>query len=381
MRLSVTIRGSHVVGDTMNHRLFGLLEKLGMVALWVLMSGAISSVHAQSFGFTPVQAPSEPAGKYERVTVHGKSLEGNLAGDSADRHVSVYLPPSYAKEPKRRYPVLYLLHGFTDSDARWFGQSDPHFVNVQAAVDAAYANGVKEMIIVMPDAFTRYQGSMYSNSAVNGDWETFIAHDLVKYMDGHYRTLPKRESRGLAGHSMGGYGTLRVGMKHPDVFANLYAMSPCCLWPTAAADPATVAAAAKITTPQELDKADFMVKATLASSAAWSPNPANAPTYLDLPLVDGKPNGDVLVRWSANAPLIMLHQYVGNLKSLHALAFDAGSQDQIPGIYQSVLELDRLLQGYGVTHELAVYEGDHVSRIHARLQAIVLPFFSKQLQF
>ena len=109
-----------------------------------------------------------PAGsteRYSRVVVHGASLVGNLAGDSPDRHVSVYLPPSYAKQPKRRYPVLYLLHGFTDSDANWFGVKGQHFVNVPKAVDAAYAAGVREMIVVMPDAFTKFQGSMYSNSA------------------------------------------------------------------------------------------------------------------------------------------------------------------------------------------------------------------------
>src|SRR5262245_61339726 len=103
-------------------------------------------------------------GHYERVVVHGKSLEGNLSGDSPDRQVSVYLPPAYAKDRGRRYPVVYLLHGFTDSDARWFGLEGRHFVNVPRAVDAALAAGVRPMIVVMPDAFTRFQGSFYSSS-------------------------------------------------------------------------------------------------------------------------------------------------------------------------------------------------------------------------
>ncbi len=80
-----------------------------------------------------------------------------------------------------------------------------------------------------PDAFTIYNGSMYSSSPTTGDWETFIAQDLVAWVDGHYRTIPDRMSRGLAGHSMGGYGTMRIGMKHPEVFSSLYAMSSCCL--------------------------------------------------------------------------------------------------------------------------------------------------------
>lgn len=83
-------------------------------------------------------------------------------------------------------------------------------MNVPDAADRAFADGAPEMIIVMPDAFTRWHGSMYSNSVNTGDWETFIARDLVWYIDTHYRTIPLRASRGL-GHSMGGYGTLRIG--------------------------------------------------------------------------------------------------------------------------------------------------------------------------
>src|SRR6202020_3120949 len=61
------------------------------------------------------------------------------------------------------------------------------------------------------------------------DWETFIARDLVSYIDSHYRTIPEATSRGLAGHSMGGYGTVRIGMKNPGVFSSLYILSPCCM--------------------------------------------------------------------------------------------------------------------------------------------------------
>ena len=82
---------------------------------------------------------------------------------------------------------------------------------------------------MLPDAFTVYDGSMFSNSPTTGDWETFIAKDLTSYIDGHYRTIADRSARGLAGHSMGGYGTVRIGMKHPEAFSVLYAMSSCCL--------------------------------------------------------------------------------------------------------------------------------------------------------
>ena len=97
--------------------------------------------------------------------------------------------------------------------------------------EAAMAATGREFIVVVPDSFTKQSGSMYSDSVTVGNFETFTAKELVAYIDGHYRTIAKRESRGLAGHSMGGYGTLRLGMKHPDVYSALYAMDPCCLRP------------------------------------------------------------------------------------------------------------------------------------------------------
>jgi enterochelin esterase-like enzyme len=322
-------------------------------------------------------ARQQHAGRYERITVHGASLVGNLDGDSADREVSIYLPPGYAKQTKRRYPVLYLLHGFTDSDGKWFGLEGAHFVNVPKAVDAAYAAGLKEMIVVMPNAFTKFEGSMYSSSVAIGDWETFITRELVLFVDTHYRTLAKRESRGLAGHSMGGYGVLRLGMKVPNVFSALYAMSPCCLAPNPQADPQMFARAATVRTAQDIAAADFMTKAMLASAAAWSPNPKNPPLYINLPVSDGQLQPEVVAEWTANAPLAMLHQYLPALKNYRGLAVDAGDEDRM--IASTVQRLHELLDGYGLPHEFEIYPGDHVNRIEKRLTTKVLPFFDSRL--
>ncbi len=104
------------------------------------------------------------------------------------------------------------------------------FANLAELSDKDIAAGtMKEMILVNPDAHTKYDGSMYSASLTTGDWEVFVAEDLVSYIDSHYRTMANRMSRGLGGHSMGGYGTVRIGMKRPDVFSSLYIMSACCL--------------------------------------------------------------------------------------------------------------------------------------------------------
>jgi S-formylglutathione hydrolase FrmB len=119
-----------------------------------------------AFAAAAVPAAQPAAGKLERITVHGASLAGNLSGDSADRAVAVYLPPSYAASPQRRYPVVYFLHGFGADVQRYVD-----FLGWPASIDRALAtSGAQEMIVVMPDANTPYGGSMYSNSVTTGDW-------------------------------------------------------------------------------------------------------------------------------------------------------------------------------------------------------------------
>ena len=321
---------------------------------------------------------AQDLGHYERVKVPGPSLEGNLDKNDPVRDVSIYLPPGYKIDSQRHYPVIYLLHGFTDTDDLWFGLRREHFVEVRSAADAAWKNGAGEMIIVMPNAFTRFFGSMYSNSVTTGNWEAFIAEDLVAYVDENYRTIPRRESRGLAGHSMGGYGAIRIGMKYPEVFSSLYAMSPCCLDPLMQPPREAVEAAAAVRTDEEIAKSGFYVKAMLASAAAWSPNPSNAPFYLDLPIQDGEVKDDVVARWVANAPIAMAHQYIPALKQYRAIYLDAGDED-VP-IVSTVHDLSTILDRYGVDHVTEEYEGNHVNRIQERLTNKLIPMFAEKLQ-
>ena len=324
----------------------------------------------------PAADSSVVHGTVVHIKVHGKSLEGNLEGDSPDRDVSVYLPPGYTSHPHERYPVLYLLHGYTDNDSNWFGAKHI-FVDAPAAIDKAIQGGARPMIVVMPNAYTAYQGSMYSSSITTGDWEGFIVRDLVSYMDAHYRTIPDRISRGLAGHSMGGYGTVRLGMKYPEIFSSIYALSPCCLAPRTAAQDSAITKAEAIRSAADLGKADLGTRAMVASAAAWSPDAQNPPLYFDLPS-EGPQQQLIAAEWDANAPLAMLPQYVYNLKQLRAIAMDVGTQDTL---LPSVQELDRRLTALGVPHSFETYSGNHISGIQARLEQDVMPFFSKNLSF
>jgi len=318
------------------------------------------------------ERPVPPTGALDKITVHGASLEGNLAHESADRTVFVYLPPTYASAKDRHYPVVYDLHGYTLTAERWV-----NILKARDAIDRAVATGrAREMIVVFPDAMSTHNGSMYSSSVTTGDWETFIAHDLVQYIDEHYRTLAKRESRGLSGHSMGGYGTFRIGMKRPEVFSVLYPMSACCLAPRGVAP--TDAELERITTLEEAAKVQMVPRTTLAASAAWAPDPKNPPFFLDLPTKDGKPDPSVLARYDANSPLAMLPQYVANLKQCRAIQMDVGLQDRL---LDDNKEMDRLLTLFSIPHTYETYEGDHVNHIPERFEQNVLPFFSQHLKF
>ena len=340
-----------------------------------ILSAALLAVFLFSMQLAVAQT-----GTVEHIKVHGKLLEGNLEGDSPDRDVSIYLPPSYKKNAKQRYPVIYMLHGYTDSDDKWMGPTK-HWINLPSVIDKALAaKESREFIVVMPNGFTRYHGSMYSNSVTTGDWEDFIAQELVAYVDSHYRTIASADSRGLAGHSMGGYGAMRIGMKHPEIFSAIYLQSPCCMAaPDVQINVAFLEEAAAVKDFHDIAKVEFLSRVMLASAAAWSPNPNNPPLYLDLPWKDGKSQPDIALKWAANAPLVEVDEYVTNLKRLHGLAFDAGDKDQ--PIAAKIAILDEHLNSNHVPHVFEVYDGDHLNHIAERFETKVLPFFSKNLSF
>jgi len=323
----------------------------------------------------PPPVPGAKPVTVEHIKVHGAALEGNLEGDAVDREVFVFLPPSYAKDRQRRYPVVYALHGYSIGAEQW-----SHEIHVPQTIEGAFAQGAKEMIVVLPDSKTIHNGSMYSSSITTGDFEKFISHDVVEYIDAHYRTIANRTSRGLVGHSMGGYGATRLGMRHSDVFGSLYIMSPCCLSarPAGPGNPEMEKALEGVKTPEDSAKLQFFARAQLASAAAWSPDPKNPPLYLDLPMKDGASQPDVVAKWAANAPLAFIDQYIGNLRQYRAISIDVGDKD---GLRTDTGKLHEVLDTYEIANTFEVYPGTHTSAVADRFQNHVLPFFSENLCF
>jgi enterochelin esterase-like enzyme len=341
---------------------------IAAAALFGLAAASAGTVPATAQNITAPPAPVPAGIKVDAIKVHGASLEGNLEGNSADRNVLVVLPPSYGKDKSRRYPVVYFLHGFS-IDAQNFA----NYLHVPEAVSHSAGKGA-EFIVVVPDTDTKQGGSMYSSSVTTGDFEGFIAKDLVAYIDKNYRTIARREGRGLAGHSMGGYGTWKIGMKYAQTWSSIYAMSACCV----SARTETAESAQKLASVpfDAVRKADFGTRAGLASAVAWSPAPDKPPYFADFPIRDGALDNRVLAQWAANSPLAMVPQYVPGLKSFKAIGADVGDKD---GLVKDDTAIHEALTRFGIKHQWQIYPGDHVSGIAQRFDTVVLPFFAANL--
>ena len=126
----------------------------------------------------------------------------------------------------------------------------------------------------------------------------------------------------------------------------------------------------------KVDASGFGMRAGLASMVAWSPNPNNPPFYADFPLRDGQIDESVIARWRANSPLVMVATHLEALQSFDAIGADVGDKD---GLLRDDTLIHNEFDGFGVEHEWAVYDGDHVNKIAQRFDEVVLPFFGKHL--
>lgn len=331
---------------------------------------------------TAGSATSAAQGVTRIDTVPAPSLAANLLGDPAWRQVSVYLPPSYSASPARRYPVLYWLHGFTSTDRELISGIRQN-LNIRLAMDSLVAAGsVREMIIVMPNAHNAFGGSYFGNSPTTGNWEDFIVRDLVRWTDRRFRTVRGRWGRGIAGHSMGGFGALRIAIRNADTFSAVYAMSPCCLDSEAFFDKSWLPAwrgAAAVRTRDDFRRASFRAQLLIARAALISPDTSKPPLYVSLPVV---PEGDslrlipeVAALWR-NDPMAMAAQSAAAFRRL-TIAIDAGDQDGFPDIPANVRALDAMLTGMRVPHTAEVYAGGHGDKVRERIVTRVLPFFAQ----
>ena len=247
-------------------------------------------------------------------------------------------------------------------------------------IEGAFAKGAREMIVVLPDSKTVHNGSMYSSSVTTGDFENFVARDVVSYIDAHYRTMAERESRGLVGHSMGGYGATRIGMKHADVFGSLYIMSPCCL---------SLARGSGRRQPGERRSAGSRQDASGLREAALR---LACPARVGGGVV-AEPEESAALSRSADrtnqqdgAGEVGRQRAAGvcrsvrpDLRQYRAIAIDVGDQDGLTRRRRQAARRARSVTASRTTFE--IYPGTHTSDVAVRFQEHVMPFFSRTLSF
>jgi enterochelin esterase family protein len=312
------------------------------------------------------------AGTLLTETVGSVVLKGNPLGDPRLREVPVYLPPSYKEDVKRRYPAVYFLQGFTGI-AKWSVASHPWRENPVERFDRLIQEGkAPEAVLVLPDGFTRYGGSQYINSEGTGRYEDHVVQELVPYIDGRFRTLPKPAGRAVMGKSSGGYASLVLAMRHPDVFGHcvshsgdtLFELSygsdfPKCVNQLKAYGgsfkgflDAFAAARDKESLPHELLN-------TAAMASCYSPN-AKSPLGFDLPFDThtGQIVAPVFERWLAHDPLRLAAKHAKALKGLKTLYFDCGVKDEFY-LHLGARALARELRRLKVPHVHEEHDGGH----------------------
>jgi enterochelin esterase family protein len=274
--------------------------------------------------------------------VHSDALANNPLGDPATRPVAVYVPSGYDPEASRRYPVLYVLHGYT-GDVPALISSRPWETNVLQWCDRLIREGrMPAALLVIVDGFTRLGGSQYVDSVHNGDYATYTVRDVVGHVDRNYRTVADEGGRAVLGKSSGGFGAMHLVLERPGIFAAFASHSGDSYFRYAHIP-------AFATVHRMLEAHDFNIRTfvenferkhkrgsaeyttmeMLAYAAAYSPRAPGA-FDLDLPFErdTGELREDVFARWLAFDPAELVPLRRAELARLRLRYLDCGRRDE-----------------------------------------------------
>jgi len=314
--------------------------------------------------------------------IESPSLAGNVLGDPSSRPLPVYLPPGYDPEGSRRYPVLYCLHGFTGSAPALAAPRAWALNPIQWLDRMIIEKRVPPAILVVVDGFTRYGGSQYVNSALNGNYADYVAHDVVGYVDANFRTLARPEARGIFGKSSGGFGALHIVMEYPGRFAAAASQSgdayfQYCYLPDFAKTQRALErhgglAGFIAAFDAEKKKSNGSIEAmnTIGMAAAYSPRPdAREPFDIDLPfdLQTGLLREDVWARWLRFDPAVVCTERIDAFRALRKLYVDCGRRDEYALDLGARIMVQRLREG-GIDVQHEEYDDGHMNVLYRHEQ-------------
>jgi len=280
-------------------------------------------------------------GRYDEVIFESEVLKDNRLHDPYRRPLWVYTPPGYDDAPTRRYPSIYMIQGMTGQLDMWRNRS-PFRKNFPELVDELFATTeTPPCIVVWVDCWTAYGGSQFLDSPATGRYHTYLCDEVVPWVDAHYRTLPQREHRGIAGKSSGGYGAMITPMLRPDLWGGLAthagdALFEMCYLPEF---PASVRALRDMydgsfekffadfrSRPSFSRRSDHTLLNDYCMAACYS---ADLDGTVNLPydLQTGQLIPETWERWLAWDPVRMVPTYAEALQSMKAIYIDAGRRD------------------------------------------------------
>src|ERR1700728_2918345 len=286
--------------------------------------------------------------------LRSENIAHNKTGTDPVRKMLIYLPAGYDESSSQRYPVIYFLpNPFEESYRYDFDNRD-----AQGLFDRAIAAGViRKFILVAVDMNAPLGSSWYVNSSATGNWEDFMIQEIVPYIDANFKTLPNRASRGIAGIFIGGYGAIRFGMRHPDVFGTVYAMHPVGTG-TGVSVSASLPKWDILANAKSMDdvRKDFRTQIFTTMFQAHLPDPDNPPLFIDLL---ARQRGDQLIidaklmdRFRNNFYLeTLIGKYADNLNSLRGLKFDWSRNDANSDHVYANQAFTRKLNEFGIVHQ------------------------------
>jgi S-formylglutathione hydrolase FrmB len=313
-------------------------------------------------------------GRLDELVIDSQALTSNPLGDPHRRPLLVQLPPGYDASSEHRYPTLYLLQGLSHQVDQWRNRSawQP---NVPERLDALFAEATPPAIVVYVDAWTRLGGSQFIDSPGTGHYHTYLADEVVPFVDARYRTIPDAAHRGLVGHSSGGYGAMVNAMLRPDRFGAFATHAGDGLFE--ASFGAELWAAARTlrdsyggdydafwqdfrARPGRSRPGDGALINAYCMAACFSTD-ADGTVRLPFDPATARPNDEVWDRWLANDPLRMAAGHTDALRAQRAIWIDAGRHDEYYLDLAAVAfraELERIGVPNDVVH-FELYDGGH----------------------
>jgi len=293
-----------------------------------------------------------------------KLVDSNFFSASLDtiRDLRVYLPDGYdSTDIDKQYPVIYFLHGS--------GGNHTSYSGIFPILDSLITNNlIKPVIVVIPDGSSGpYLGSNYSNSALYGLFEDYIAFDLIDYVDMNYKTIPSKDSRAIMGHSMGGEGSMRIALKHPNLFSGVASHSG--VLSDGFIDFIGPLVLAEMDSTNQIKPTNgYMSQALFTAAGGKSPNMNNPPYYVDLPIdTNGNLIDSTFEKWQQSGPVFFATKY--NPMSNLRFYFDCGTDD--PVFYYTTIFADTL-KSRNIPFEFKSFKGGHSDKFYERFKISVV---------